>query len=164
MCLTNCKEVLLWQWAMGMWFHSWTGISIPNYISLLFRLCEGSTPMFLSIDRNCKPRENPNWCALFQQTMQVGLGEKLQLYFCTGKGQYALTQMLLGPEMWNSRLHKVWHRSFQNRILFSLMKCAGGAGVGVAKVAGDEVKLCDCSSGPAWLMPIIAFSLWKGNS
>lgn len=50
MCLTNCREVLLWQWAMGLWFHSWTGISIPNPISLRFRLCEGSTPMFLSID------------------------------------------------------------------------------------------------------------------
>lgn len=47
MCLTNCRGVLLWQWATGVWFHSWTGISTPNPISLLFRLREGSTPMFL---------------------------------------------------------------------------------------------------------------------
>lgn len=46
-------------------------------------------------------------------------------------------------------------------ILFSP---AGGAGVGVVKVAADDVKLCDCNSGPAWLMPIITFSLWKGSS
>lgn len=148
MCLTNCRGVLLWQWAMGVWFQSWTGISIPNPISLLFRLCEGSTPMFLSADRNCKPRENPNCCALAQQTTQVSLGEELQLYCSAGKGQHALPRMLLVPEMWNSTVKissvctEVWHRSFQNMNMVSLRKGAEGVGVGVVKVTADEVKAC----------------------
>lgn len=100
----------------------------------------------LSVDRNCKPRENPN-CALAQRTIQVSLGEELQLYFRADKGECALPQVLLVPEMWNSTVKissirtEVWHRSFQNMNLFSLMKYAEGAGVGLAKVAADEVKL-----------------------
>lgn len=58
--------------------------------------------MFLSADRNCKPRENPNYCALTQQTTQVSLDEELQLYCSAGKGQHALPRVLLVPEMWNS--------------------------------------------------------------
>lgn len=126
-------------------FNHGLGFRFP-ILSVCFSDSEGSTPMFLSADRNRKPRENPNCCALAQQTIQVSLGEELQLYCSAGKGQHALPRMLLVPEMWNSAVRissvcaEVWHRSFQNMNLFYLTKCTEGVGVGVVKVTADEVK------------------------
>lgn len=72
----------------------------------------------------------------------------MQLYFSAAKGQCALPRVLLVPEMWNSTVTissvctEVRHRNFQNMNLFSLTKCAEGAGVRIVKVTADEVKPC----------------------
>lgn len=138
MCLTSCRGVVLWQWAMGVWFHSQTGISIPTPISLLFRVHEGSHPCF------CRQKLN-------QERIQVHWLNKP--YRCHWERSCSCTWVVIKASLhchkcsWFQRCGKissvcteVWHRSFQTTNLFSLRKCAEGEGMGVVKVTASAVK------------------------